>query len=382
MRPQGAVVKQRTFEVLFRHKLLLVLPLLVILPVTIWLALRPQPAVWQSVANVWVNQPSTVQTQDRLGNTPAPNQADLLQNFINTRTFAQTVLQQTPLASELVGGSREDAAIAQFEKSVTVTPNGNQFVTVGVKAASPDLAYSIAQAVIASFSQVVQQEANSESQTSITLMEDAFNKANAQFTTSLNALAAYLAQHPNLSTAPNVGGPSAADTDPAYARLLTQANSDQAAYNDAKKNYDQANQQARAGSTALPYTFSVVDPPLKPTLPIYQKKTTLLKLPAIGLAVALVLSTLVAVCLLLADRRVFSPADVRESLNLKVLGTLPDLASRWNWRRQPKEVVRWRIAAPARGAAGAPGAPSARTTSRPAEPQRLRADGGRAADSK
>lgn len=351
-------MKQRALEILFRHKFLLVLPLLVIVPLTTMLAVRSRTVQWQSVANVWVNQPTTVQTQDRLGDAPAPNQAALLQNFIYTTSFAKTVLQQTPLASELDGGAREQAAILTFEKSVTVTPNGNAFVTVAAKSDTPDLAYAIAQATIATFSKEVAQEASSEGQTSVTLQEDAFNKANAQFTTSLNALATYLSQHPDLATAGQGNGPSAADTDPAYAQLLAQANSDQQAYTDAKQRYDAAKQQARAGSTALPYTFSVVDPPQKPTLPITEKKTALLKLPGIGFAVALLLSVLVGVALVLADRRVFSPADVRESLGLTVLGTLPDLASRWNWRRQPREVVRWRIAGPARAGAD-PHAPAA-----------------------
>ncbi len=348
-------MKQRVIEVLFRHIFLLLLPLIVILPVTAWLTLRSRTVQWQSAATAWVNQPSTISTDNRLGSTPAPSQATLLQNFIDTHSFAHAVLAQTPLASELDGGARENAAITAFQHAVTVTPNGNSFVTIAVKENAPDLAYAVAQAVIGQFAQQIQQETTTESQSSVELAQTAYNKANAQFTSSLNALATYLAQHPEIAAAAsNTSGAPVSQSDPAYAQLLAQADSDRQAYDAAKQKYDDAKQQAQAGSTALPFTFTLVDQPEKPTVPIAQKKTALLKLPAIGLAAALTLSTLVGIYLMLADRRIFGPDDL-ESLDVTVLGALPDLGSRW--RRGNRDVVRWRIAAPAR--ADQPSAPSA-----------------------
>jgi capsular polysaccharide biosynthesis protein len=340
-------VKQRVIEVLFRHLFLLLLPLIVILPVTAYLTLRSRSVQWQSVSTAWVNQATAISTQDHLGNTPAPTQATLLANFIQTRTFAHAVLAQTPLASELDGGAGEAAAIADFQKAVAVAPSGNQFVTITVKETSPELAYAVSEALIAEFAQQIQQEANSESQSSVTLAQDAYNKASAQYTTSLNALATYLGQHPDIANpAANSTGPGAQLIDPAYAQLLNQASSDQAAYDGAKQRFDDAKQQAQGGAAALPFTFTLVDQPQKPTMPIVEKKTALLRLPAIGLAVALMLSTVVGIYLILADRRIFG-ADDLDALGLTVLGTLPDLDSRW--RRRDRESVRRRIAGPARG---------------------------------
>ena len=364
-------MKQRVIEVLFRHIVLLLLPLLVVLPATAWLTLRSRSVQWQSAATAWVNQPSTISTDNRLGDTPAPSQATLLQNFIDTHSFAHAVLAQTPLAGELDGGARENAAISAFQHAVTVTPNGNSFVAIAVKEDSPDLAYAVAQAVIAQFAQQIQQETTTEAQSSVELAQAAYNKANAQFTTSLNALATYLAQHPEIAAAASsTSGAPVSQSDPAYAQLLAQADSDRQAYDAAKQKYDDAKQQAQAGNTALPFTFTIVDQPEKPTVPITQKKTALLKLPAIGLAAALALSTLVGIYLVLADRRIFGPDDLA-ALDVTVLGALPDLGSRW--RRGNRDVVRWRIAAPARpdqrpAPATPPTAPPHGNGQRPAPP--------------
>lgn len=336
-------MKHRATEILFRHIVLLALPFVVIVPLTVLYTLHTRRAQWESVASAWVTQPSPIYTEDRLGSTPAPNQASLLQSLLTTRTFATAVLRQTPLASQLDGGAKENAAIARLQKAITVSPTGNEIVTVRVRGDTPDLAYAIAQAVLTTFADQVAQESTAVAQTSVALQENAYNKANAQYTASLNALASYIAQHPELA---DPSKPLPPNTDPTYERLLAQANSDQQAYNEAKLRYEQAKQQAQAGSTALPYTFSVIDPPRKPVEPVPVKKTTLLKLPLIGLAFALMLSGLTAAYLVLSDRRIFTAADLREATGLAVLGTLPDLAARW--RREPRDLVRARIAAPAR----------------------------------
>lgn len=336
-------MKHRATEILFRHMALLVLPFVVIVPLTVLYTLHTRRVQWESVASAWVTQPSPIYTDDRLGSTPAPNQASLLQSLLTTRTFAVSVLRQTPLADQLDGGPKENAAITKLQKSVTVSPTGNEIVTVRVRGDTPDLAYAIAQAVLSTFADQVAQESTAVAQTSVALQENAYNKANAQYTASLNALASYIAQHPELA---DPSKPLPSNADPTYERLLAQANSDQQAYNDAKLRYEQAKQRAQAGSTALPYTFSVIDPPRKPVEPMAVKKTTLLKLPLIGLAFALMLSGLTGAYLVLSDRRIFTAADLRETTGLTVLGTLPDLATRW--RRGPRDIVRARIAAPAR----------------------------------
>src|SRR6266540_6748066 len=103
-------MKQRATEVLFSHKLLLLLPLLVIVPLTILIALRPKAQHWQAFATIWVDQYKPLYQDDRLGYTPATNQARLLDNFIHTRAFAVGVLQHTQLASMLSNPATEPVA--------------------------------------------------------------------------------------------------------------------------------------------------------------------------------------------------------------------------------------------------------------------------------
>lgn len=341
-------MRQRAVEILFRHKFLLLLPFLVILPLTTAFALRPQTKQWQSIAGVWVDQPQQLFTDSRLGATPAINQAQLLNDFIHTRSFSETVLQQTDLAPLLASPDSADAIVKRFQKSVLASPSGNSFVRVSVTYPDPNLAYQMAHGIIQNFQTLLQKQNDSKSTVAVSLQSDALNKASAQLDQSRKALSDYIAQHPQLNQRdPNSVLP-ATDTDPQFAALTTQVGNDTATYNQALSAYQQAQSVALAGENGLPFTFSVVDQPQQPDQPITQSRTSLIKLPAIGLVLAILLSGLTAAYLVLTDRRVRSAHDL-ELLGVPVLGEIPRLRrKRWFWQRRPREIVRLRLSAPGR----------------------------------
>src|SRR5579885_2958549 len=125
-------MKRHAAEVLFRRKLWLVLPLLLIVPLSFVYVLRHVPKQWLVTASVWVDQDKTLYTDERLGYSPAVNQSDLLNNFIRTRSFAQTVLAKTSVAPELNDPRTAERLITEFPSHVHASATSSVFIAITV----------------------------------------------------------------------------------------------------------------------------------------------------------------------------------------------------------------------------------------------------------
>lgn len=345
-------MKQRAIEILFKRRFLILLPLLVIMPLTIALALRPKEAKWEVYSVVWVDQYKELYEDARLGNTPGPNQAQILKSLIRTRTFARTVLEQTPLAPRLATPSGELDAIGKFWRSVQTLPNDNSFITLIVTMPDPDLAYATMQSLLTNYSAVLQQRSDLQSQVAISFYAEAAGRAETAVAKSRQSLADYLTAHPELLGRNLDGSLASTARDTNFARLTQQVSSDEASYNALRQRYDALVESAAAGRKGQQFAFSVIDEPQRPYAPVAQGRLQLVRLPATGLALALVLSAVIAVLLILTNRTVLGAYDVQDTLGIKVLGEIPELRRRrWPWQRAPRDAVRHRLAEPAYSAA-------------------------------
>src|SRR3712207_6201352 len=103
-------MRERAVEVLFKHKLLIFLPVLVIVPLSVMVAARPRPQNWQAFATIWIDQYKPLYSDERLLYTPAANTAQLIRNFLGTYSFASQVIESTSLAPMLEQpASRQEA---------------------------------------------------------------------------------------------------------------------------------------------------------------------------------------------------------------------------------------------------------------------------------
>jgi len=360
-------MKQHATEIIFRNKLLILLPLLVLVPLSVAFALQPKAKKYQAFVGVWVDQYRPLYQDDRLGNTPAVNQAALMNDFIHTRSFALDVLKQTDLAPSLTTPAAEDYAVAKFVKAVQVQPTGGSFMTVQVVMDNPNLTYQVARGVMTSYQTVLQNQKDAQVSAALSLTSDAVTKAQDSLTQSQKALSDYIASHPQLVSKSTDSVLSPTERDATFARLVDKVASDQQKLDGLQNRQYGIEQDSAAGQQSLPFTLTVVDQPRKPTAPLGTKKVELLKLPAVGMALGLVLSGLVAVLLILTDRTVHGVSDVQQLLGVPVLGEVGELRGyrwpfrrranalrlrRWFWLRKPRDVVRLRLAAPARYDAG------------------------------
>jgi uncharacterized protein involved in exopolysaccharide biosynthesis len=353
------VTKYRAVEILFRHKLLIILPLAVVLCATTALAARPQPVRWQAFASVWVDPYKPLTTDDRL-NTAA-SQALLINDFIHTRTFAISVLKQTQLAPLLDNPAAQQSVIAQFQ-GWTHTASSGSFIIISATTPDPDLSLKLTQAVLGSFQDILQGQSDSQAQAALNVYGTALKQAQDDLTKSQSDLAAYLAAHPDLTRAgPDDAGRTALD--PAYSNLVNAVSFNQSNYNSLQQRLTSIEQTAAAGREGLPFTFTLVDEPQRPIYPIQTSRLGLIKLPAIGLVVGLILSGGFAALLVLTNRAALGAPDIEATFSQPVLGEIRPLHGYWwplerrprgssgprrPWRRKPREIVRMRLVSAAR----------------------------------
>ena len=348
-------MKQRAAAILFSHKYLLLLPLIIILPLTTLLALRPRPKEWQSVAEVWVEQQQPTTAAAALGWTPAANQVGVITQLIRTTSFSRGVLQKTPLAPMLANRQTADAAMLYFWRSVTVTSADPNFMTIIVTTQDPNLSWKIAQGVVDNYQSFLLNRGQTTTDAALTAADNELKQAQQSLIDARTQLANYLAAHPELSgsapAAGNSGGTIAlaADRDVTLALLQQQVQDATSTYTGARQHYLDLQAGAVAGKQDQSLDFSVIDKPELPVTPVHIKLLSRLQLPLIGLVLALLLGAGVGGWLVLTDHTILGAYDVDLAFDLPVLAEVAELPSRG--RRSGKragDYVRQQLAAPAR----------------------------------
>ena len=346
---------QRAVEILFRAKWLILLPIVVIVPITTAITFRPQAPKWRVISTIWVDPYRPLDQNDNLGVEPAMSQAQLIRDFIHTDTFSRTVLEQTSLKPMLQTQQGAERAQEKFWQAIQVTPTSVSFLTISVTTEDPDLSYAMAHGINATYQDMMQKQLEAQTATADKLYGDSLSQAANALSKSQAQLAGYLTQHPELVLSGRVNADASSMLDGGNLSLLTdQVSKDRENYNAARQRYLDFQQAAAGRRDALPFTFTVVDQPQRPVLPVHESRLTLLKIPIVGLILALMLSSGIAALLVLTSHTILDGRDVETYLGLPVVGTVSELGpSRCRLARRGGGSIRVQLAAPARPRASA-----------------------------
>jgi capsular polysaccharide biosynthesis protein len=339
-------VKQRAATIIFAHKLLIILPLLIALAVTSALALLPQPQQWQSSAYAWVESPQVNWFTMDLGWSPSGDQVGFLNALIHTDDFSSKVIQQTPLAYGLQNPRTVDATKKYFWESISITSQNENLMGITVTMRDPTTAYKTAQAILTNYQQVLAARGKSVTDQSLTNADQQLKQAEQNLVDAHTQLANYIAAHPNLLNQTGTVNSLSVASDVNYQLLQQQVADAQASYSGARQAYGDVVSSEAAGQRTQNSAFEVIQQPQMPAEPVHVTLLTRLKLPGIGLALGLLLSGCVAALLILTDRSVLTPYDVLSGLKLPVLGEVPNLTP--YGRRTLAGDVRRQLAASAR----------------------------------
>jgi capsular polysaccharide biosynthesis protein len=312
-----------------RHKLLLLLPFLVILPVAAVLSYLNIKSEYISSSTLWAEDSVFLDSavSNNPYNTPAQNRANDLNELLNTDSFRSAVAQRT-------GMPDVRASWREVSSNTLAYANGRHLVVVEKKSSDPARAQAIVAALVDEFREQYSENTRQTAENARPIFEQrrladqaALDNANQDYTS-------YIQAH----------GPSTSGGDPRALELQASVTRAQTALNDTVRQLREIELLTASTEAALQRTVRVIDAPTLPTAPLGTSKRGLVALPAAGFMLALSFSAAIYAFLLKTDNNIRVADDLAALPGLLLLGTIPDASSvkRRGW---PKHYFRIAVAA-------------------------------------
>ncbi|MGH2355705.1 MAG: hypothetical protein ACRDJN_29205, partial [Chloroflexota bacterium] len=311
----------KLLETLFRHKLLICLPPMLIPLIVGPIALYLAPVYYETWTGIWVDRPTYLDSKDVWNNylTPAQNQQNRLTELLRTRAFLMSVASRTALAPLVGSTSGEERIHEVIGDGLVMFPNGSHLLVIRYRGPSPQLSFQVINALVETFKDKAVEDRTSQATLAISFYESRLQSAEQDLEKAQEAIRRYVAANPRLTTLDperNAGSSAAARlglpaiaVDPQLGELLRRLEVDERETQNARALLEQARLDASASLQGQELGFQVVDPPKMPERPLRQRRKALIY-PAAGLVVGAGLGATVLVVLMAADRAVRSEADL------------------------------------------------------------------------
>jgi capsular polysaccharide biosynthesis protein len=295
-------------ETFFRHRVLLVLPLVGFLVGTAFAFIQPRE--YMAISSVWIDTPVSAGSSVGSGGSTPPStvQSQLLTQYLATRTFLTAVAVNSPVSEKFkqAGPDEADEILAKLAKSVSVSTPGPQLMTVSVTTKNASEATKTAEALLAQFEGFQMTDMQRQEQ----------SKADYDKSQLDNAAAALKEAEHQLDQVR--GSSSGRANDPAAAAAAAAVERAQKAYADAATAYATSSRALATGdSTGL----FVLDKPDR-AWPQARRKTLIIG-AAGGMTAGATLSLLALLVLMARDKTLRDEQDAARALSLDVVGAVP-----------------------------------------------------------
>jgi uncharacterized protein involved in exopolysaccharide biosynthesis len=310
----------RYLETFRRHRVALVLPVLIALVLSSYVAMS-KPHKYQSAMSVWFdtatpNTSSLVSLQGSV--TPAQQGQQTLQEFLGTRQFLVAVGRNGPVGAALGkvyrGTALDDQIVAVLNKAITVAVAGPQVVTISMTSTNPGYIPGTLSAVATEYVAEITSTIQSRDQATQGYYQTELAAAQSSLTAADQRVAGYLMAHPNASIASDV----------TYNQLSQAAIQAQENLTTVQSNLGQANLSVQ--NVSGPASFHVVDA-APAAVEVSSKKHMVFTVVA-GLAAGVVISLLALSALTGFDKTARRTEDIETVLGLQVVGTIDELPRR------------------------------------------------------
>jgi uncharacterized protein involved in exopolysaccharide biosynthesis len=319
-------------ETFFRHKLLVLLPTILIPLIVGPIALLTAPTYYESWAGIWVERPVYLRVEDGWNgyNTPANNQQIRLTELLRTHSFVLDVAQRTALAPLAATEEGETAIRRVIGDGIALWPSGNQLLTIRFRAESPTFALEILNAILQAFQERLTADRLAQSDLAVSFYGAQLQDAEQRLSSVNEAMSRYVALHPYLTAADPLRGPQSslasqfglpiAATDPQLAELVRRVELQQREVERARSSLEQARFSAAASIEGQELSLQIVDAPRLPSRAIRERRKALIY-PAAGMLAGMGLSAGLLLLLVATDRSVRRAADFAPATRL--IGTVP-----------------------------------------------------------
>ncbi len=247
--------------------------------------------------------------------TAASQQADLLEQLLQTRSFLRDVVQQTSVRPALAAAPDETKFLAGIGKSFHVQTHGNNLLTVSFAARDPALGPEMVNAALAVRADRVAQASNTFTTISNTLYQKQFQVAQAQALDAQRALDEFAAIHSGA-----LSDLEARQKD----QLRLALDYAQIRLGDLRGRMDQV-ALAPAILSVSGMEFQVVDQPQVQTTPRGGTRPAAM-IGAVAIAAGCALAALLVVIGTLLPTHVSGPADVHRLAPARLFASVPRIA--------------------------------------------------------
>jgi capsular polysaccharide biosynthesis protein len=353
-------------EAFFRHKLLILLPPLIIPAIVIPVAVLTMPPLYDTAVSIWVEHPTYLNSKDGASPwlTPVQSQTGRLSELMRTRAFLVDVAQRTSLAP-LVGSPASEARLADLvSRSATIggvagndrSGASEHLLVIRVQAQTAQISYELCKAIVDAFQEKSAADQADQASVAVQFFQSRVQEAQQTLNKSSQDLRRYVvsrqADGNDTASDPTQLNLTAAMLDPRLAALQSGVQAAQADFNNSQAALTQAQRDAMAAAQGQQFSFQVLDAPQMPPAPTPQTKKIMIY-PIAAAVAGLGLSAMLLVVLVASDRSVHSESDLAPGL--RVLGTVPLL----KLKRVPKNLrsvaARRAVGAVAGAALPAPG---------------------------
>lgn len=332
----------RYLETLFRHRLMLTVPMVVLVVLALsWVLI--QPPAYASTVRLWVEKQQLVANpNDNPYLTPAQEQAAVLTELLNTKYFCIKVGNRSPLADALSsptttqpsvpqrvlsviglsntpagglsGTQLDDAMFTILSRQTLVLSAGPQIITITFTTSNADLAAEVAQAIADQFIDESLAGQRVQASAATDFYSGQVKQAQAELSAADASVDQYLAGHPDQRSANAVPD----------ARIVQLKRND----DDARNRYTQLQSkldQSRVDQAALARSdtsgIRVLD---KAEVPRRNSiKRMLLLAGGVGAALGLVVMVVGVLVLTLTDSTFRRPEELQQVLDLRPVGSVP-----------------------------------------------------------
>jgi uncharacterized protein involved in exopolysaccharide biosynthesis len=330
----------RYLETFYRHRLLLIAPVAVVLILMGgWVLV--QPPTFQATVRLWVERQTLISNpNDNIYLTPAQQQSGVLSELLSTKYFCLKVgtLQESLASSSardqsltqrimgklgsgsggrLSGRALEEAVYQAVSTQVVVFPIGPEIISISYRAGTPELSAQVSQSIADQFIDETLSTQRTQAEAAEQFYSGQVKQTQAQVSSAQSQIDAYLSSHPEQRS-------TSATPDGSLSQLKKSQDAIQQRLNDLQSKLD----QARAGKAGLLQPsvsgMRVLDKAEVPTRAA-SRRSVMLQGGSVGLALALVILIGGILLLTLIDSTVRRPEEVEQVLDLRPVGTVPRL---------------------------------------------------------
>jgi uncharacterized protein involved in exopolysaccharide biosynthesis len=317
----------KAIEILFRHRMRLLF--LLMLPTLLGLAISwTLPRQYQASAGLWALHRYEILgatgPESDLTATPAETQATTLTELLASRSFALTVAYATDLPQHIgVSGSDttslQDALYTEISTHVLVTAVGYNLFEITYSNTNSVVAMQVVKSVVSHYGTQSASQSTAEGEQLLISYQSQLLAAQQAANSATKAATQYLQTHQL--------NPAAAQVDPEYLLLNTEANQALAALSNVQSNINTINQQLATFSTGSAGLYNTIDPPTVPSRPESRTKTLLFGAGG-GILVGLLAAALYFFLLSRLDQSIYTLVDIPEATPYPVLAQVPWLPQR------------------------------------------------------